>query len=720
MAAIKGGGEHGGVVTGRFELTGEGAAQAPALRLEIVDPAGTRTPVALDKEGQFQLDDRQLRKGLRIEVGPAHGEGETRAFSYDSLYQQLKRDAVYRLPQAVWDRWLPVYTCVTGDVKRCGPPYWLAQLEPATTLQLRARLTGVEQTYRASSSIIDFGAIGPVLPWRCQTVCHGKVEVFLRTCCCPSLPPPVVVIKNICEIIDCWPAEWEKPWPPRGPWPGPDPGPDPAPFIERIAFQAIQHAQGKPDKPDPERILALSEHLVALQRLSPTEQSAYISQQPDLIALCCRCTTSKVAEAPIQADGHFDACFGTGLLRRNCTSRVLYRVWQMQNGAWTLIYDGLATNESFALSDDAQLYANWRAQTCGDPPPPVTGGTKPFVLLEAIGGTWASQLNHSTNETGETTWGALVTQDGTVFGDERPWATTLNLRYYFSDGLEALGARYYRTRIVPLNGGGTAQTIDSGVSWLHYHVTPSFDIEIVSESLGPVDPSTVGGAAGLYRIPYHRPVEDWLGGQFHAHVATDDGSMPNGQYLFVVDIFDAAGKRLIPAGAPAAGANEVGNVQFEYRRMQHVNTTPIPTDVVPQKALPNLFLVNNTPCQGLITGLTQGVFQNSNCLSLSSTNGNAFSIRYYAYQAQHYMASRSLTIKKGLFGSINTVETGTTEIPGPPGSDSTSLSITTLLGSDKHCSFTATLTVEPKHWNGWGTVSAYRVIDPVAFALSQP
>jgi len=122
----------------------------------------------------------------------------------------------------------------------------------------------------------------------------------------------------------------------------------------------------------------------------------------------------------------------------------------------------------------------------------------------------------------------------------------------------------------------------------------------------------------------------------------------------------------------------------------------------------------------LITGLTQGVFHNQNCLSLSKTDGDAFSIRYYALQPQHYMESRTLTIKKGLFGAITTVETGTTEIPGPPGSDSTSLSIAALLGADKHCSFTATLIVDPKHWNGWSIVWAYRVIDPVAFALSQP
>ena len=704
--------EPNGAVSGRFELAGDDAQNGPALRIDLVDPSGERTPVAADPSGEFRLDARLLRKGFRVEVGPAEGEGVKRVFSYDSFFQQLRNDAVYRLPKAVWDGWRLPRTCVTGSVSRCGWP-WIAALESPTMLQLRSRLTGVESVFRAASPASEITAIGPVLPWRCHTVCQGKVEVFLRTCCCPPIPPPPVVIRNICEIIDCTQIEWP-------PIPHPEPGPDPGPLVERLAFHAIQNAQSKPDAPDAERLLNLTEHLVALRSLSLAEQSAYISQQPDLVALCCHCTTAKVAEVPIQEDGHFDACFWAGLTPARCTRRVLYRVWQMQNGAWVLIYDGLASNESFSLSDDAQLYANWRAQTCGDEPPPVVGGPKPFVLLEAIGNTWASQLNHSTNEIGETTWGALATQDGTVFAQERPWASSLNIRYHFSDGLEALGAVYYRTRIVPLNGGGSPQTIESGVSWLRYHVTPALEIDIVSESLGPVPAATVGGVTGLYRIPYHRPFEDWLGGQFHAAIATADGSMPNGQYLFVVDVFDAAGNRLIPAGAPAAGAGEIGNVQFEFRRMQHVNVTPIPTDVVSQKALPNLFLVNNTPCQGLITGLTQGVFHNQNCLSLSETDGDAFSIRYYAFHPQHYMENRTLTIKKGLFGAITTVEFGTSEIAGPPGSDSTSLSISALLGADKHCSFTATLIVNPKHWNGSSIVWDYRVIDPVAFALSQP
>lgn len=592
----------------------------------------------------------------------------------------------------------------------------LADAESASLLQLRARLTGVESVYRDLNIVSDSELVGPVLwPRRCRTVCQGKVEVFLRTCCCPVFPPPPVVIKDICEIIDCKSIEWPPEWPPHGPGPGPDPGP----IIERVAFQAIQKARMKPEGLAPERILSLVEHLVTLQSLPRTEQINYILAQPELTALCCHCATTKVAEVPIQADGHFDACFQAGLTFAICTQRVLYRVSQMQNGAWTIIYDGLASNQSFDLSDDAHLYANWRAQACGDPAPPVVSGAKPFVLLEAIGGTWAYDLNHSTNETGEITWGALAQQDGTVFSQERPWASTLSLRYHFSDGLAGVGAMYYRTRIIPLTAGGSAQTVMTGVSWLHYHITPTLDIDIVSESLGPVDPGTVGGVTGLYRIPYHRPVGDWLGGQFHGNIATADGSMPNGQYLFVVDIFDATGKRLIPDGVPGpVAASEVGNVQFEYLRMRHVNTPPIPTDIVAQKALPNLFLVNNTPCSGLITGLAQGGFHNQNCLSLDEADGDAFKIRYYAFQSQHYMASRSLTIKKGLFGAINTVETGTTEIPGPPGSDSTSLSIAALLGADKHCSFTATLTVEPKHWNGWAVVSAYRVVDPVAFALS--
>jgi hypothetical protein len=84
------------------------------------------------------------------------------------------------------------------------------------------------------------------------------------------------------------------------------------------------------------------------------------------------------------------------------------------------------------------------------------------------------------------------------------------------------------------------------------------------------------------------------------------------------------------------------------------------------------------------------------------------------------MLSRSLTIKKGLFGVPDTFDSGTSEVPGPPGSDSASLSIGTLLKTDKQCSFTVTLEVNPKHWNGWDYVWSYRVIYPVAFALTQP
>jgi hypothetical protein len=531
-----------------------------------------------------------------------------------------------------------------------------------------------------------------------------------------------VVIRNICEIIDCNQIVWPPDWPPHGPWPGP--GPDPGPIIEHVALQAIDNARNKPGAPGPERILDLVRHLVTLQTLAPAQQVEYVKSTPELIAFCCFCSTRKVAEVPIQDDGHFDACFWAGLIPLNCSHRVLYRVSQVQGGAWTLIYDGLASNQSFDLADDANLYANWNAQVCGDPPPPVVGGPKPFVLLESIGSTWMNALNNSTTETSETTWNPPAAQDGTVFSDIRPWATTLSARYHFSDGLNAVGAVYYRTRTVSVAGGSTPQTVVAPVSWLRYHTTGT-GIDVVSETLGPL---TVGGVSGLYKIPYHQAVDDWLGGQFHAYITTatiaGDGTitklLQDGQHLFVVDIFDGAGKRLIPAGAPAAVAGEIGNVQFEYRRMEQVATTPIPTDVVKQKALPNLFLVNNNPCRGAITGLDQGGVKNQNCLSLSKTQGDAFEIVYYAFQPQHYMSWRSLTIKKGLFGAPNTFDSGASEVPGPPGSDSTSLSIGGLLGADKQCSFTVTLEVDPKHWDGSGVVWSYRVIYPVAFALTQP
>jgi len=712
MAEKRSGRQQPARVSGRFELAGVEPGGAPELRFEVVDPRGNRVPVEIGKQGNFELDGGQLGKGLVLELGPASGEGQKRTFSYDALYYQLRSEPVYRIPQAIWNGWILPLTCVAGEVSRCWP-ILLEDREPASLQQLRARLTGVETVYRDAA----FGGGTQFLPWPpifCNTVCQGKVEVYLRVCCCPPFPPPWVVIKNICEIINCQELVWPPDWPPLPPGPGPDPAPDARGMLERISIQAIARARIRSDAPSPERILDLVQHYVTLQTLTLAQQSAYIKERPELIALCCSCFTRKVAEVPIHSDGHFDACFWAGLTPFNCHQRVLYRVLQMQNGAWTVIYDGLATNQSFDLGELAHLYANWNAQTCGDPPPPIIGGVDPFVLLEAIGGTWASELNHTGIETSETTWSALSPQDGTVFPDQRPWATQLGLRYHFGDGMEALGAKYYRTRVIPLTGAGVPKTLMSGLSWSRYHLIGA-SIDIVSQTLGP---NTIGAVSGLYEIPYHRPVEDWLGGQFHAYVATNDGSMPNGQYLFVVDVFDAAGNRLVPAGGPAAGAGEVATA-FEYRRMAHVSVTPIPTTVVAQKALPNLFLIDNTPCQGLITGLDQGGLQNQNCLSLSEVAGDVFAVRYYAYQPEHYMRDRYLTIKKGLFGIPNTFDSSTAEVP-LPGSDSSSLSIATLLGADKQCSFTVTLVVDPKHWNGSDYVWNYRVIDPVAFALTQP
>jgi hypothetical protein len=705
--------------TGRFDLVGAPEPR-PQLRVELVDPKGKRSQVELSQQGEIRLDAGQLGQGIKLEVRAAQGEGDPRVFSYDALYRHFEADPVYRVPQRVWEAWIFPLTCVTGHVTRCWPI--LLDPEPASLLQLRARLTGVDNVYRSTSVLPQAELIQPFPPpWWCGPVCQGKVEVYLRICCCPPFPPPPVVIRNICEIIDCHQIVWPPDWPPHGP--GPGPGPDPGPVIEQVALQAIEIARNKPGAPSAERILDLVRHLVTLHTLAPAQQVEYIKSSPELVAFCCFCSTRKVAEVPIQDDGHFDACFFSGLPIFNCSHRVLYRVWQIQGGAWVLIYDGLASNQSFDLTEDANLQASWNAQVCGDPPPPVVGGPLPFVLLESIGGTWMNVLNNSTTETSETTWNPPAAQDGTVYSDIRPWATTLSARYHFSDGLAAVGAQYYRTRTVSLAGGATPQTVMTSLSWLRYQTIPA-GFEVVSETLGPL---TVGPVSGLYRIPYHKPVDDWLGGQFHAFITTatmaPDGTitklLPDGQHLFVVDIFDGAGNRLIPAGAPAAVAGEIGNVQFDYRRMEHVASTPIPTDVVAQKALPNLFLINNNPCQGAITGLDQGGVKNQNCLSLSKTDGDTFEIAYYAFQPQHYMNWRSLTIKKGLFGAPTTFDSGATEVPGPPGSDSASLNISALLGADKHCSFTVTLVVDPKHWDGWGYVWSYRIIYPAAFALTQ-
>ena len=718
-----------------FELVGLGDAPRPKLRVELVDALGARQPLEVSDKGEFTLDEESVGKGYMLEVG-GPGGGETRRFGYDQFVETIRKDRVYRLPEISWKKFWIWNRCVTGRVTVCWPwpPFVYNVTDVAFQKVLFEDVSRILTTPDFASSHIHFR--------RCSPVCRGKVEVFVRTCCCPIIIDPPIIIKDLCEIIHCEEIEW----PPK-PWP--DPGPLREIPMERVhpvtelavaTARSLKRATATDAAQSPMEIVRAARHMYALRQLPVAQQIDYIKAHPDLVYRHCTCSTKKVGEGYLQEDGRFDICFYEGSwLPLGCTRRVLYRVSQIQEGGWVVIYNGVATGESFPLDDEAVLYASGNADPCDGP---HDWGPTPFVILERIGNTWADTLIHSTNQNGEvsalpTFTGPLDALDGlanagpmasTAGPYNQPWGATLSLGYQFHPGLQALGAKYYRTRVVrvgsngqPLGGPGAVNfTITGSLSWRKYYNPPGPDD--VGVQWVPLHNPIINGIEGLYTIPYPDLVYPWLGGQWHADVATDElvaasPKMPNGRYLFVVDIFDATGKRMIPNGSlEPAGAGEV-TAAFEYRRLDGPIDAPFSnTSVVPHRALASLFRVDNLSAYADIEAIRHGsTDSNANCQFLVGPGTDTVQLRYSAYQANGFQWYHHVWFKQGLTGPVTNLPNSTSNVFSglTPALDFDDL----LPGVDKKCAFAANLRVYVRHTNGIGRLSGYDREDQAAFAI---
>jgi hypothetical protein len=710
--------------------------QPPDLKMELIDPSGRRTPIELQGYKNFELDPQFAGKGYSLEIQSHRAKGGKRRFNYDSFLRTVQSEGTFHLAEPVWKALLFYQICVSGQVRVCRP--WFLNLDltaAAVARPFAAEIAGgMHFESHAAGNII-----GPVRPVICYPVCEGKVEVFIRTCCCPVIGPldPPIVIRHICEIIDCTRFEAMPELPPHDPGPigpGPHPGPDPAPMLGRATTRALKRATAVEGAANAERVLRMSEHLTALRSMAIADQVRYVEAHEELKALICFCSTAKVAEVPLQADGHFDACFPGFFLHHRCTRRVLYRVSQMQGGSWVVIYDGLARNESFELDELAVLRADSNAQSCD---PPIDWPALPFVLLEQIGSTYSDTLIHSTQQTGETQFGGpLAATDGlanaapmgpipvTAGPYDQPWGATLALRYRFHPGLFGLGARYYRTRVIRVDGagapmgGGANFTITAGLSWAKYYAQPGGEVGV---QWVPLNNAAINGVEGLYTIPFEDLMFPWLGGQFHAHIVTNevvDGSprMPNGRYLFVVDVFDAAGQRIVPDNSLEGTAPGEVDAAFVYRRLDGPIDDPVSnTSVVPHSALANLFLVDNLSCFADIEQIVDnGVPSMTNCQFLSGPSTDTLQLRYSAYQNNGYQWYHRIRYKQGLTGPTTWLPASNANVNS---GDSPVLTFGDLLGSESRCAFAANLYVYAKHTNGSGRINAYDREDVAAFAL---
>ena len=629
-----------------------------------------------------------------------------------------------------WRGWILPIVCVHGDVHRCRPFIW-----PLKLVSLAKTAPSLDRSIITTAPRPDISIAAPTpaleIANLCAPICNAVVEVYEKTCCCKlgfsfDIDSLLARLKDWLEKIP--PIPEPDPWP-IGPLPEPEsipipipgPGPDPLPFrqIERVARISkaidVQVPLGNP----PEK---LAYDYYALATLQPSERPAYIDDHYYLYPLFCTCSTKKVGETSVNENGEFSFCYLRPPVSSGCKVTYYYKVRQWQDNQWVYIYDGSTTNDYFKESDDARL-RTWKGLAC-DPGTTIPDPGGDFVMLENIGVIPSWKLD-SPLQNSETGLSSANPGDGLVNHNYtgQPWAMTLSFRLKFTEGMKALGAKYYKVSVVKANSSGNPagvpQPLTDPVAWKRWKwVGPQLQTEAVA--LGP---NVVGTNSALYLIPYEADAPDggWLWFQFHQSWNTTKGD--NAKYLIVVEVFDAAGNRLKPQGAPGAGTEK----PFTFRRW----SSEAMTDPVNYAALVHMFHADNVSCYGDIVDLRKnGVSSTEECQFIQACQNDGFSVGFYAFHAKNFMASYRLWYHRGLNGPDVVLETGSTNAPAgiPPvpsplnsanAKQSNSATIGDMLGPHQKCTFSIELRVYPKHTNGFGIIHAYRASDTAAVALEK-
>ncbi|MGD0829892.1 MAG: hypothetical protein ABR907_03035 [Terracidiphilus sp.] len=701
--------------------------QTPSVALYTLDIRGQAKKLAALKDGELNLKADSAKAGSLIALGPDVADPSTLdpklLVTYKAATQLplWEKTPIIEIAAQFWRPWLPIRVCLAGTVSKCYP--WV--IDKISLLR--------------SIALGNSPSIHPIE--RCVPICNGVVEVWESTCCCfPFLIEDVpVLISKIQEVLAQNPLMF--PPPPRQ---------------EATASRALKAsvdkaiAAGKADL----RYLPsaqLSQDLQVLQSSSAADAATYFQNHPYLWPIWCHCSTAKLAETPLNADGSFQYCYNQYLYPWPfCSHSFFYKVKQFVGGSWVYIYDGSAAHQYFSADEVANL-STLLGNACGGVQPPP--GTD-FVNLQQIGSTLSYALHSNwdvdtATNTDHTQTGPYSVQTppsygGLVNANNAPWCKTLSFMLYFDPGMEALGAYYYRMSIAPadLNGNpvGAMQPIQNSIAWLKYVevvVNGQTQIDVLPQTLGP---NTVGSLNGLFQIPYNADA-DWLSGQAHQYYDTTTlnaaaAGIPgprNGRFLLAVEIFDSAGNRLVPPGVTPGPGDTAAS--FQYLRMT-APPGPNSTANVPYAALTHLFWADNRPVHGEIDNFSlNGVTSNAQCQFLSGAASDSFQVGFRAYHAvlgddgptpptppspnplppTSFMESYSLTWERGLNGPSGTfdsggdIDVGSPLIPAPPQPPQQSPAANGLLSNllgppptppPTACSFAIDLYVTSKHTDG--------------------
>ena len=717
----------------------------PAIALTAIDANQKIVGTAVsDEKGNLVLSDVLLKSANEIVLGPVVKEGDDIA---PEALLRLRREeflrqantGVFNLAKSIWGGWFFHIRCVSGSVRKCRRgPWWFDEIyrlatQPFALAKSASDFVGHADVLPVQIDVNrQFTTVNDllILPFRCETVCHGIVEVYERTCCCkpwfigdPRIP---ILIRELEQLVV------------QSPFPvNPNP-PDPDPSREIAFFK-----EGTLD----EKALNAHQDLLALRTFKPEQSVAYLNARPYLTLFSCSCgLPRKVAQGFINPGGTFNICWREliRIFSINCHEEFSFVVKQVINGQTYTIYNGLTANIWVDGNHPANLvtYSPF-ARACNDGDEPGQGA---FAFLDLIGANTPSFHLKTPNSTG---WDRVALpgfNDGLAYPApsiaaarglnlNRNWGGTLNLNYKFSADMKTIGAFYYRISLTEadVNGApvGTRFYLSDGLSWEKI-VPVGSGFDIVPETLGPF---SAGGNDNLFKIPYNADAE-WAAGQFHGKLNTNDirwsdsaavAPNPTKRHLVTMEVFDSAGKRLRPTGVPASGqAGVEGNAAFTFRRrFQDVG----PTANVPFAALTHLFWWDNRLLAAAIPSLREnGLSSNMECQFLAGLAGSTFGIDYRAYHPNEmFQLAHNISWQRGLgnaAGSTGSLQPSSSlnvgVPPAPPGVSGTN-TFAQMLRTDldptrRRCAFTVFLGISSKTTDG-DNLGNFGISTSAAFAL---
>ena len=615
-------------------------------------------------DGTFEIPAAKLKEAPRIVIGPVTRDPKNLFKVGLRLRREDYLDLITRgnisIAPGIWQEWFRLTRCVSGAVRLCRRPiWWFAELAQSA-VPVRNVISITRRVVRPVNELL-------ALPFSCDIICNGKVEVYRRTCCGtdwiiddPRIPE---LIRDLEEIIRVRPD-----FPPiPNPFPDPRPGPDPLPFVVEPQFVR----DGTLD----DFAINAGADLAAVRRLKGPAAIAYITARPYLRFRRWSCgAPSLVATGNINPDGRFNICWRDFIrtLRSGCKEEFAYVVKQTLGGVTRTIYNGVLVNQWFGAAENPTLTSLSRyAFGCRDNGEQGTGA---FVYLDTIGG----MQSHRLATPASAGWdrvaapaynGGLADPAATPAAAvgallDRNWGGTLPLNIMFSEDLKdaAVGARYYRVSVTAATSAGaptgTRSYLGDGLSWTKAVSTPLGTV-IVPEVLGPF---SLGGHDALYKIPYDTEA-NWGAGQYHAYLDTTDPqwSDPATRHLITIEIFDAAGQRLRPAGTTPVDPADAGVMKpFFFRRWR------VPTglmDNVPHAALTHMFWWDNRPLIAELLGYTvNGTVSPAQCLFVTGPARTQFGVQYTAFHPngmfKHFhsiswIRGRSLPVEGGTLEPLN-------------------------------------------------------------------